>query len=227
MSNKQKILFVVLFAVLGFIALQVPVAKLAGSKSAFTLFDLFAPIATGFLGSLWGVVAVAGMELINIVVKGTRTFDIVMIVRLVTPLAAALYFARKSWFNVAIPLAAIAAFWIMPESRHAWYFALLWLIPVAMYFLQDRWLLARALGATFTAHAVGGALWAIFNPLPASVWHMLISVVLKERAIFAVGIAVSYLVMNNILALAAKKFPRILPLVNQKYAFVSPFNSLL
>src|SRR3989338_9968718 len=113
MSNRQKLLFVVLFAVLGFLALQVPVAKLEGSKAAFTLFDLFAPIATGFLGSLWGVVAVTGMELINIFVKGIRTFDTVMIVRLITPLAAALYFGRKSLFNVFIPLIAIAIFWIM------------------------------------------------------------------------------------------------------------------
>src|SRR3989344_5825123 len=220
MSNRQKIVFVILFAVLGFIALQIPVAKLEGSKSAFTLFDLFAPIATGFLGSLWGVVAVAGMELINILVNGIHTFDTVMIVRLVTPLAAALYFARKSKLNVVIPLVAIAIFWIMPESRGAWYFALLWLIPVAMYFLQDRFLLARALGATFTAHAVGGALWALFNPLPASVWSGLLPVVLKERAIFALGIAISYLVMNNVLALVAKKVPRVSVLVNQKYAWV-------
>lgn len=220
MSNKQKVLFVVLFAVLGFLALQVPVAKLQGSKAAFTLFDLFAPIATGFLGSLWGVVAVAGMELINIIVKGVHTFDTVMAVRLVTPLAAALYFGRKSLFNILVPLAAIVIFWVMPQSRHAWYFALLWLIPVAMYFVQERWLLARALGATFTAHAVGGALWALFNPLPAKTWNFLIPIVLKERAIFTIGIAVSYLVMNNVLALAAKKFPRIQPLVNAKYAFV-------
>ena len=210
----------VLFAVLGFVALQVPVAKLEGSKAAFTLFDLFAPIATGFLGGLWGVVAVAGMELINIIVKGTHTFDTVMMVRLVTPLAAALYFARKSWFNILVPLAAIAVFLLSPSSRPAWYFALLWLIPIACYFLQERWLLARALGATFTAHALGGALWVLFNPLPASVWRILVPVVIKERAIFALGIAVSYLVMNNVLALAAKKFPRITPLVNQKYAWI-------
>jgi len=220
MLNKQKVWFVVLFAVLGFLALQMPVAKLEGSKAAFTLFDLFAPIATGFLGSLWGVIAVAGMELINIIVRGWRVFDTVMVVRLITPLFAALYFGRKSLLNVFIPLVAIAIFWIMPQSRGAWYFALLWLIPVAMYFLQERFLLARALGATFTAHAVGGALWALFNPLPASLWHSLMPIVIKERAIFALGIAVSYLVMNNILALVAKKVPRVAVMVNQKYAWV-------
>lgn len=222
MSNNQKILFVVLFAVLGFIALQVPVAQLQGSKSAFTLFDLFSPTAGGFLGAGLGVVAVAGMELINILVKGIHAFDIVMIVRLITPLAGALYFARKSIFNALIPLIAIAIFWIMPESRHAWYFALYWLIPVACYMFHERFLFARALGATFTAHAVGGALWALFNPLPASVWKMLVPVVARERIVFAFGIVISYIVLNNILALAAKRVPRLAPLVNVKYALISP-----
>ena len=220
MSNNQKVLFVVLFAVLGFVALQVPVAKLEDSRAAFTLFDLFAPIATGFLGTIWGVVAVAGMELINVLVKGVSAWSAVTVIRLITPLAAALYFSRKSLFNIIVPIVAIIAFWIMPESRQAWYFALLWLIPVICYMLHDKWLLARALGATFTAHAVGGALWAIFNPLPASVWQGLVPIVLKERAIFALGIAVSYLVMNNVLALAAKKFPRVAVMVNAKYAWV-------
>lgn len=210
----------VLFAVLGFVALQVPVAKLEGSRAAFTLFDLFAPIATGFLGSLWGVVAVASMELINVVAKGLYAFNTVSVIRLITPLAAAFYFGRKSRFNVLIPLAAIGVFWVSPESRQAWYFALYWLIPVACYFLHDRWLLARALGATFTAHAVGGALWVLFNPLPASVWKMLVPIVAKERVIFALGIAASYLVMNNVLALAAKKIPRVQALVNEKYSWV-------
>ncbi len=210
----------VLFAVLGFVALQVPVAQLQGSKSAFTLFDLFSPTAGGFLGAGLGVIAVAGMELINVLVKGIHTFDIVMIVRLVTPLAGALYFGRKSIANVLIPLTAIAIFWIMPESRGAWYFALLWLIPVACYFFQDRWLVARALGATFTAHAVGGALWALFNPLPASLWYSLIPVVARERLVFTFGIVISYVVLNNILALVAKRVPRLMPLVNQKYAWV-------
>jgi hypothetical protein len=116
---------------------------------------------------------------------------------------------------------AIAIFWISPTSRSAWYFALYWTIPVLCYILQERWLLARALGATFTAHAVGGALWVLFNPLPASVWRLLVPIVAKERAIFALGIVASYLVINNVLALVAKRFPRLVPLVNQKYALTS------
>lgn len=220
MSNKQKIVFVVLFAVLGFAALQVPVAKLEGAKSAFTLFDLFAPTATAFLGMIGGVVAVAGMEIINLAVKGVHSFDAVMAIRLITPLAAALYFGRKSWLNVALPLVAIAIFWASPISRPAWYFALLWLIPVACCFFQHRFLVARALGATFMAHALGGALWVLFNPLPASVWKMLVPVVLRERLVFAAGIMVTYVVFNNILALVARKVPRIAPLVNQNYAWV-------
>ena len=66
---------------------------------------------------------------------------------------------------------------------------------------------------------------AIAFPIPTIVhfWQgcgLTMTEIMVLQAIFAVGIAVSYLVMNNVLALAAKKFPRILPLVNQKYAWV-------
>jgi len=66
-------------------------------------------------------------------------------------------------------------------------------------------LLARALGATFTAHSIGGAIWIwVFN-LPAAVWVSLIPIVVIERGIFALGISASYILMNNILAYLAKK----------------------
>ena len=64
--------------------------------------------------------------------------------------------------------------------------------------------LARALGATFTAHAVGGALWIWTFALPASVWQSLIPVVITERFVFAVGICASYYALINALALIEK-----------------------
>ena len=96
-----------------------------------------------------------------------------------------------------------------------------------MAFFQERSLIARTLGTTFAAHAVGGALWVWFVGLPASVWQSLIPIVIRERLIFAAGIAVSYLVFNNILALAAKRVPRLQSLVNQKYALILPPSPLL
>jgi len=121
-------------------------------------------------------------------------------------LFAAWYFGSKNKFvGLAVPLLAILAFNLNPVGRSAWYFSLYWLIPVACYFIKERFLFARALGATFTAHAVGGAAWVWAFSLPKAVWVGLIPVVAMERAMFAVGIMVTYVAINNILAVLDNK----------------------
>ena len=216
--TKKNVLFIVIFAVLGFIALQIPIAQLEGSKTKFMVYDAFAPIAGAFIGSLPGVVAVFLMQFINFLAHGAVVEDAGTIIRFLPMLFAVLYFAEKSKFNLIIPALTIIAFVIHPIGKTVWYFALFWTIPIIAYFFRDRFLLARALGATFTAHAVGGALWIWFFALPAPVWISLIPVVALERALFAFGIAVSFVLVNNLLAFLEKK--HILNLgfiINQKY----------
>lgn len=60
--TKRNILFIVIFTILGFIALQIPIAQLEGSKAKFMVYDAFAPVAGAFIGSLPGVVAVFLMQ---------------------------------------------------------------------------------------------------------------------------------------------------------------------
>ena len=69
----------------------------------------------------------------------------------------------------------------------------------------------KALGATFTAHAVGGAAWIWAFNLPAGIWQGLIPVVITERLVFAAGIATAYLVMKFALSYLVDK--KILPSV--------------
>jgi hypothetical protein len=117
-------------------------------------------------------------------------------------------------------LLAMLAFNLNPIGRSAWYYSLYWLIPVACYFLQERFLLARALGATFTAHAVGSTAFLYAFALPKMVWIALIPIVAVERSVFAVGIVVSYLVFNNVLNfLVEKKVVKYEFLVNKKYVW--------
>ena len=203
--TKKNILFIIIFAVLGFIALQIPIAQLEGSKAKFMVYDAFAPVAGAFIGSLPGVVAVFFMQFINFLVHGAVIEDTGTIIRFLPMLFAALYFARKDKFNLIIPALAIVAFIAHPIGRTVWYYTLFWTIPIFAYFLRDRFLLARALGATFTAHAVGGALWIWTFALPASVWISLIPIVAMERALFALGICVSFVLVNNLLAFLEKK----------------------
>ena len=218
--TRKNILFTAIFAVLGLLALQFPVTQLVGSKAKFTLFDFFGPVATGFIGVVPGVIAVFFMQFVNFLIHGAQVVDAGTIIRFFPMLFAAWYFGRKSKFNWLVPLVAIVVFVAHPIGRTVPYFAAFWFIPIAMYPLRDRSLLARALGTTFSAHAVGGALWIWVFALPKAVWVSLIPVVAMERALFAIGITVMYVVLNNVLAfLVKKRVVKLEFLVNPRYVY--------
>lgn len=203
--TKKNLLFIAIFAILGFVAMQIPVAQIAGSKAKFTVYDAFAPVAGSFIGSIPGVMAVFLMQLFNFLTHGAQIEDLGTIIRFFPMLFAVLYFTKKGKMDLIVTTLAIAAFVAHPVGRTVWYFSLFWLIPIAMHFLRDRFLVARALGATLTAHAVGGALWIWTFSLPASVWNSLIPVVITERLLFALGISGSFILVNNLLGFLEKK----------------------
>ena len=216
--TKKNLLFIAVFVILGFIALQIPVTQLEGSRAKFTVYDAFAPIAGSFIGSVPGVIAVFLMQFFNFLAHGAHVDDAGTIIRFFPMLFAVAYFARKGVFNLIVPLIAIIAFIANPIGREVWYFTLFWTIPIIAYFLRDRFLLVRALGSTFTAHAVGGALWIWAFSLPASVWRSLIPVVIQERLLFTFGIAASLIILTNLLGVLEKR--KILKLgfhIDQKY----------
>ena len=129
-----------------------------------------------------------------------------------------MYFSKRTKLNYIIPILAIISFNLNPVGRSAWLYSMYWLIPIVCYFFQERFLFAKALGSTFTAHAVGGAIWIWVFHLPQAVWLALIPVVAMERLTFAVGITVTYLVFNNVLNfLVQKKIVNWGFLINPKY----------
>lgn len=223
--TKRNLIFIAIFAFVGFVALQIPVAQLEGSRAKFTVYDAFAPIAGAFIGSIPGVIAVFLMQFFNFLAHGAHIGDAGTVIRFFPMLFAALYFAKKGRFNLIIPAIAIIAFLAHPIGRTVWYFTLFWTIPIIAYYFRDRFLLARALGSTFCAHAVGGALWIWTFSLPAPVWNSLIPVVATERILFALGIAGSFLLVNNLLCFLEKK--HILNFgfhINQQY-LISPLRA--
>lgn len=217
---KKNILFITVFTIVGFIALQIPVAQLEGSKVTFTVYDAFAPIIGSFIGSIPGMIAVFLMQFFNFLAHGAHIEDAGTIIRFFPMLFGVLYFARKGTLNLIVPVIAIIAFIAHPIGREVWYFSLFWTIPLIAYVFRDRFLFARALGSTFTAHAVGGALWIWVFSLPAPVWISLIPVVIMERLLFAFGISVSFVLVNNLLGFLEKK--RLLAIgfsIDPKYFF--------
>ena len=211
---RSKLLFLLIFVAIGFIALQIPINILAGAKVKFTLFDLFAPISGAFLGSGLGVVGVVVMQAFNLAMHGfagvqTDSFvKFLATLRFLPLIFGALYFSLKQKNNrliLIVPLLSIIAFNLHPIGKTVWFYSLFWLIPLIVWPIRDRFLIAKSLGSTFCAHAVGGAVWIWAFNLPATVWISLIPVVVLERAIFAFGIAASYILVNNLISIISSR----------------------
>lgn len=219
-SSKQKVRFSLLFIVIGLISLQLPLLHIAGSKASFTAFDAFGPLAGVFLGAWPGVLSVFLMQGVNLLIHGLHSIDKGSIIHLIPALFAVMYFARKSKLNWIIPLAAILAFNLNPLGRSVWFFSLFWLVPVVCYFFYNKSLLAKSLGATFTAHAVGGAIWIWTFNLSKATWIGLIPIVIVERLVFAAGIAVFYLALKAVFESLAKRYSSLAWLAPQPANFL-------
>lgn len=209
--QKEQLIFLSFFTLLGLLALQIPFSRLLGSSVKFTLFDFFAPTAGAFLGTIPGVLSVFLMQILNIILHGAKIPDAGAIIRLFPTLFAVMYFAKKRAMNIIVPALAFAAFNLHPVGRSAWQYSLLWLIPIAAHFGRKN-VLIRSLGATFTAHAVGGALWVWTFGLSRTIWLALIPQVIIERTLMATGITLSYFILEKSLNYIADK--KILPFLH-------------
>ena len=151
------------------------------------------------------------MQTANWAMHGFAT-ELGTLLRFLPVLGAVLYFAKPKMWTLAIPIIAMIAFWAHPEGRAAWYFALYWTIPLLAYPFSKKFIFARALGATFTQHSIGGALWIWALHTRAPVWIGLIPIVWKERLLMAIGITLTALAMNVILERLQKKTHDRLPI---------------
>ncbi len=218
-EKTKKAIFIVIFILLGFGLMQIPFTKIIGSSLKFSLFDFYGPIAGAFVGSILGFLTVFAMQVANWAWHGFA-LDTATIIRFLPMFFAVLYFAKKSRWMLLVPALAMIAFWVHPEGRQAWYYALYWLIPIACYFFYDKFIFAKALGTTFTAHSVGSVLFLYALNLKTAVWIGLIPVVWKERMLMAVGITLTFILFNYLMSLVESKFHIKLPFVklNAKYS---------
>lgn len=202
--EPKKLIFLAIFAVLVIVSLNINFSALVGADNQFfTLFQFFGPIVGAFLGPWLGIAAILGAEFGNMLIAG-REFTVINIIRLTPMLFAAYYFGttKKDKAGIVFPLIAIAAFILHPVGRTVWFFSLYWLIPVIVKMLPQAYAknpFFKGLGATFTAHAIGGALWIWTVPMTAEMWTGLIPVVAYERLLFTLGIGASYIIFNTLL----------------------------
>jgi uncharacterized membrane protein YccF (DUF307 family) len=191
----KKALLVLAFAALCLLACRVDYSSVLGApEQKFTLFQFIAPAAGGLFGAFAGGFAAAGALLADYALNGA-TFEPLLFLRLAPAFLAAYYFGAKNKFVLLAPLLAILLFVTHPEGGQAWVYSLFWIVPFAAWrFKSNR--LARALGATFTAHAAGSVIFLYAFNIPATVWLALIPVTLAERLVFAGGIALSALALD-------------------------------
>ncbi len=207
--KSDKVVALLIFAILGFIALQLPINNLAGSGAKFTLFDVFAPISGSFLGTPLGLVSVLLMQIVNLAFHGFANMDKGVVIRLFPILFGALFFSgvvkKNSAWLLLVPFAAIVSFNLNPVGRSVWYYSLYWTIPFLVYPFAKKSLVARSMSSTFVAHSVGGAIWIWVFHFPAIFWQGLIPVIAFERGIMTLGICASYILMNNAIVFLSNK----------------------
>ncbi|MFH1470111.1 MAG: hypothetical protein ABIF01_00015 [Candidatus Micrarchaeota archaeon] len=204
--SRRNLAFLVVFGIAALLAARMNFSPVLGAENqSFTVFQFFGPVAASFIGPVLGLSAILASEIANVLLLG-KSFTLFEIARLFPMLFAAYYFAKgKNPLGTALPLGCMALFALHPVGGQAWIYSLYWLIPVIAAFFPER-LVGRALGATFTAHAVGSVAYLyMFQSTPAF-WLALIPVVAVERLLFASGISVSYVALNTFLAKVESKF---------------------
>lgn len=190
-----------------------------GTGTSFSLLVMFAPIIIYFTGTFFGVIAIYGARIIQILIgisKAQTYFSFI----LYTPLfLAGFYFSkmfRKTRYEVLVPIIAIALFLIHPIGRTVWYYSLFWIIPIIISLNKKRLLrLTRkrdiptiylySIASTFIDHAVGSIMYLYYLNIPAIYWIMAIPFIPFERMIYALGITISYLFVRN----AIRAFQRV------------------
>ena len=215
MKFATKALFVLIFTALVLVSSQINFSALMGGtpNQFFTFFQFLGPIGGLFLGPIFGAASVLLAQILEIAVTG-KSFDVISILRLLPMVMAAVYFAlakdKNGNWMLLVPILATIAFVMHPVGAQVWYYAVIfWSIPIIAKLFFSKNLFARSLGTTFTAHSVGGAIWIYaFNTTP-ELWNFLLfsGTVLFERVLFALGICISFIVMNTLLTYVENKLP--------------------
>ena len=103
----------------------------------------------------------------------------------------------KIFINVILITLAVIINIVYPQFRTIGYL-LAFLFVILVFNIYSK-VSVKSLGATFTAHSVGGAMWNYIFPMTKAAWIALIPVVIYERLLFAGGIAISFVLLNTLL----------------------------
>lgn len=167
------------------VARLLPFNLIIGSRMAmFSWSSIIAPVVGAQCGLMWIACFVFTKKTITLSALIASIFY-----RLPLFFAARAFQTRGYIVSGLIPLLCMALFIVHPVGGQAWVYSLYWLIPVALYALQDsEW--TRALQAAFVSHSVGSVIWLYTGTISVDIWIALIPIVACERLLIAGGIVV-------------------------------------
>lgn len=197
--DSKKLVFLVLFFVLSLASMRLNFIPVYGAPGQYlSFFQFFAPIAGGFLGGIPAIITVFAAEVADLFLQ-SKALTPVTIMRLFPVLLGVWFFSRhKPSSGIAVSAIGIAAWLLHPVGREAWFYSLLFLVPLAGGFLLN--LAGRSFGAAYSSFVAGQVLWLYLFPTTAADWASWIPVVILERTSFAIGIALSYVAFNTLLS---------------------------
>ena len=179
----KKIAGIVSFCLATLVAF-VPFNYIVGSKFAWFSCASFAIPALGYQYSLLYVI----FYIFTKALCFQKLSLLFLLRRLPLVLATLALQYRDIKISVGLPFIAMVLFCIHPVGSQAFYYSWYWFIPMIVYwFVQDS-LYARAVSASFIAHAAWSVIWLYRGDIPAETWIALIPLVAVERLLIAAGI---------------------------------------
>lgn len=157
------------------------------------------PVAGAFSGITGSSVLVGLLFALRLLTGSAASLSI--LAHFLPGLFAAYYWASNSFLmRVCVPAACAVMFAAHPVGYEALIYSIFWLIPMAVYFSNNKSLFATALGSTFTAHAIGSVIWLYTVPMISEQWINLMPLVVFERCVMALGMVAVYRATNWIFA---------------------------
>lgn len=144
------------------------------------------------VGSFGGITLTSIIWMLMLSMRlATASLSVATLALYIPGYCAALYLATQSRvLKFAIPFSCMILFVTHTVGMQAALYAVYWIIPCIIGMMGTRSFFMQALGATFTAHAVGSVIWLYAMPTAPALWLGLIPVVAIERFTFAAGMVV-------------------------------------
>jgi hypothetical protein len=180
---NKSFVFLISFLMICFSSL-IPISYIVGSGASFFSLITIVAALVGKYSSLWSFI------LFFVTCKKISFCNFFYFAINRTPLffVGWSYKASNIINSVTIPLVCIILFIVHPIGSLAWSYSMYWLIPIVIFFSKSKNIFMKALGAVFTAHAVGSVIWIYTHEMDASIWISLIPIVALERIMMAVFI---------------------------------------